>query len=67
MEEAGTGIRMRFGPGVSDSAIERPAQPAAAPPRRRWRLVGALAAAALLLLAAGAGGCCCTETYAHVR
>ena len=53
METPGTGIRLRFGPGLPDSAILRPAQPVAAPRWRRWRLVGALMAGTALLLAAG--------------
>jgi tRNA A-37 threonylcarbamoyl transferase component Bud32 len=54
METPGTAIRMRFGPGVPESAIVRSAQPAAAKPRRIGRVVGVLAAV-VLLLAAGAG------------
>jgi hypothetical protein len=54
MDSSGTGIRMRFGPGVPESAILRSAQPQAAPRRRRWRVMAGLAAAALLL-AAGVG------------
>jgi tRNA A-37 threonylcarbamoyl transferase component Bud32 len=50
----GTGIRVRFGPGVPRSAIVQPAHPKAARPRRRWRLVAALSGVALLL-AAGTG------------
>ena len=55
MEALGTGIRLRFGPGVPESAIVRSAQPKTAPPRRRWRLAGALAGAAALMLAFGGG------------
>jgi hypothetical protein len=51
----GTSIRMRFGPGVPESAIVRSAQPPPAPRRRGWRLFGALAAAGLLLAAGSAG------------
>jgi hypothetical protein len=50
----GKGIRVRFGPGVPESAIIRSAQPKAASRRWRWRLFGALTGAALLL-ATGAG------------
>jgi tRNA A-37 threonylcarbamoyl transferase component Bud32 len=58
MELPGTGIRVRFGPGVPESAIVRSVQAEAAPRRRRrrpWRLVLALAGTGTLLLAAGAG------------
>jgi hypothetical protein len=54
MDPPGTGIRVRFGRGVPESAIVRSAQPPVAPRRRRWRLVLALVGA-LMVLAAGAG------------